>query len=143
MASQLQAREYLVLGDSNVKRFYTKIGLSQAQNLDFIQARNVEEVSNALSSFKRTYKFIVMAFWSNLIVDAGEAASNDVDRMTNIDEMFNSILPLIRYVKTCQGVKFCFHTIPSGNLQWAPTIFIFLFPVHVLVGVSAHFRLPP
>ena len=101
MASQLQAREYLVLGDSNVKRFYTKIGLSQAQNLDFIQARNVEEVSNALSSFKRTYKFIVMAFWSNLIVDAGEAASNDVDRMTNIDEMFNSILPLIRYGKTC------------------------------------------
>ena len=139
MASQLQAREYLVLGDSNVKRFYTKIGLSQAQNLDFIQARNVEEVSNALSSFKRTYKFIVMAFWSNLIVDAGEAASNDVDRMTNIDEMFNSILPLIRYVKTCQGVQFFFHTIYSGNLQWAPTIFIFLF--HVLVDVSAHFWL--
>ena len=96
MATQLQAREYLVLGDSNVKRFYTKIGLSLAQNLDFVQARNVAEVSSALSSFKRSYRFVVMAFWSNLIVDAGETASNDVDRMTAIDEMFNSIVPLIR-----------------------------------------------
>lgn len=96
MASQIQAREYLVLGDSNVRRFYTKIGLSQAQNLEFSQVRNVDELSTALSSIKRSYKFVVMAFWSNLIVDAGETASNDVDRMTAIDDMFNSIIPLLR-----------------------------------------------
>ena len=96
MVSQLQAREYLVLGDSNVNRFYTRIGISHAQNLDFVQVRNFEEVSAALPNFKRSYKFVVMAFLSNLIVDAGETAANDVDRMSAIDGMFNSVIPLIR-----------------------------------------------
>ena len=96
MASQLQAKEYLVLGDSNVNRFYTRIGLSQAQNLDFVQCRNIEEVSTALTTFKRSYKVVVMAFLSNLIVDAGETASNDIDRMSAIDDMFNNIIPPIR-----------------------------------------------
>ena len=63
MASQLQAREYLIIGDSNVGRFFTKIGLSHAQNLDYIPARNVEEVTNALGSIKRTYKYVVFALW--------------------------------------------------------------------------------
>ena len=98
MASQLQAREYLLLGDSNVSRFYTKIGLSQAQNLAYVQARNVEEVSAALGNIQRSYKVVVMAFWSNLIVAAGEPASNDVDRMSAIEEVFNLVVPLIRFV---------------------------------------------
>lgn len=97
MASQLQAREYLVIGDSNVSRFYTKIGISLAQNLDFVQARNVDEVTAALGSIQRSYKLVVMAFWSNLIVASGESASNDVDRMSSVDGMFNAIVPLIRW----------------------------------------------
>ena len=96
MASQLQAREFLVLGDSNVSRFYTKIGISQAQNMDFVQARNVEEVGNALKAIQRNYKIVVMAFWSNLISAAGDEASNDTDRMSSIDGMFNTVVPLIR-----------------------------------------------
>ena len=96
MASQLLAREYLVLGDSNVSRFYTKIGMSIAQNLDFIPARNVEEVTNGLKAIQRSYKFVIFAFWSNLISFAGDGASNDVDRMSSVDDMFNAIVPLIR-----------------------------------------------
>ena len=96
MASQLQAKEYLVLGDSNVSRFYTKIGLTMAQNLDFVQARNLEEVSSGLAKINRSYKFVVMAFWSNLIISAGEAASSDIDRMSSIDDMFNQVVPLLR-----------------------------------------------
>ena len=97
MASQLQAKDFLVLGDSNVGRYYTKIGLHQAQGLDFIHARNTEEVSNALSKINRNYKFVVMAFWSNLVVAAGDRGSNDVDRMSEIDETFNQIIPLVRF----------------------------------------------
>ena len=98
MASQLQARELLVLGDSNVNRFYTRIGLSQAQTLDFVQCRNISEVTTALASFKRSYKIVVMAFLSNLIVDTGETATNDVDRMSAIDDTLNNIIPQIRFV---------------------------------------------
>ena len=96
MASQLQAREYLILGDSNVSRFYTKIGLTLAQNIDFIPARNVEELTSGLTKINRSYKFVIMAFWSNLVSSAGEAASNDVDRMSAIDDLFNQVIPLLR-----------------------------------------------
>ena len=88
--------EFLILGDSNVKRFYTRLGLTQAQNIEFAQARNMNEVTNALSTVKNCFKFVIFACLTNLIVDAGEAASNDVDRMSAIEEMFNSIVPLIR-----------------------------------------------
>ena len=88
--------EFLILGDSNVKRFYTKLGLTQAQNITFVQARNLNEASGAIDSIKDCYKFVILAFITNLIVDAGEAATNDVDRVSAVEEMFNSIIPLIR-----------------------------------------------
>lgn len=119
MASQLQAKDFLVLGDSNVGRYYTKIGLHQAQSLDFIQARNKEEVSSALTKITRNYKFVVMAFWSNLIVSAGENASNDIDRMSEIDESFNQIIPIIRLV-------LCFPYPDPAACIGAPEHFIFI-----------------
>lgn len=88
--------EFLILGDSNVKRFYTKLGLSQSQNIDFIEARNMNEVTNSLSAIKDSFKFVIFAFLTNLVIDAGDAASNDVDRMSSIEEMYNSVIPLIR-----------------------------------------------
>ena len=88
--------EFLILGDSNVKRFYTKLGLTQAQNVCFVSARSLSEVNNAVTTFKDCYKFIVLAFLTNLIVDAGEAASNDVDRVSAIEEMLHSVIPMIR-----------------------------------------------
>ena len=88
--------EFLILGDSNVKRFYTKLGLTQAQNIEFVQARNMNEVSSALTTIKNTYKIVVLAFLSNLVVDAGDAASNDIDRLSSIDELYNTVVPLIR-----------------------------------------------
>ena len=93
-------RDLLILGDSNVKRFYTRIGLTQAQTLDFVQARNMTEVSTALGAFKTTYKIVVLAFITNLIIDSGDAAVNDVDRMSCIEETFNTVIPMIRYVTT-------------------------------------------
>ena len=74
-------REILVLGDSNVKRFYSRIGLTQAQSLDFVQARNMVEAESALSSIKDSYKIVILAFLTNLVVDSGATAANDIDRM--------------------------------------------------------------
>ena len=90
-------RELLILGDSNVKRFYSRIGLTQAQSLDFVQARNMTEVESALAAVKNTYKIVVLAFLTNLVIDAGDGAVNDVDRMSSIEEAFNTVVPLIRF----------------------------------------------
>ena len=90
------APEILIVGDSNVKRFYTKIGLTNAQNLEFVEARNLVEFSSSLASFKNSFKIIILAFLTNLIVDAGDAASNDVDRMSAIEELYNTVIPQLR-----------------------------------------------
>ena len=92
MATQ---RDYLIIGDSNVRRFYSRLGL-QSHNLEFIQARSLEEATNALTSVLPTYKFIILAFITNLIVAAGDECSNPVDRLTAIDELFNTLLQLLR-----------------------------------------------
>ena len=92
--------EYLVIGDSNVKRFYTKIGMSHVQNLEFVEARNLAEFNTALSSFKNTFKMVILAFLTNLIVDAGDSATNDVDRMSAIEELYNTVIPSLRYNRT-------------------------------------------
>ena len=91
MSSQ---RDYLIIGDSNVRHFYLKLGL-QAQNLDFVQARNLSETDVALGSIKTAYKFVVFAFLTNLIVAAGEEGSNPVDRLSAIEDLFNSITQML------------------------------------------------
>ena len=88
--------EFLIVGDSNVRRFYTKIGLVHARNIEFVEARNMTEFSKALGAFKDTFKIVVLAFLTNLIVDAGDSATNDVDRMSAIEELYNTIVPQIR-----------------------------------------------
>ena len=93
--------EFLILGDSNVKRFYTKIGFTHAQNIEFVQARSMTEFTSALSSIKDSFKIVILAFLTNLIVDAGDTASNDVDRMSAIEELYNTVIPQIRLVTQC------------------------------------------
>ena len=73
--------EFLILGDSNAKRFYTKLGLAQAQNITFVQARNSNEATNAVSAIKEGFRFVIFVFLTYLIIDAGESATNNVDRI--------------------------------------------------------------
>ena len=88
-------REYLIIGDSNVRRFYHKLGL-QSHNLTFVQARSFEEVGAAMSAIGPTYKFVVFAFITNLIVTAGEECADHVDRSNAIEELFTSLLQVVR-----------------------------------------------
>jgi len=92
------SKDIFVIGDSNVQRFYTKLGLL-AQGMEFSRARNVDEMSQAFDNLrgsKVTYKIIVLAFLTNMIVAAGEEGSGPAERLSSIEELFNSILPVIR-----------------------------------------------
>ena len=89
------SKEFLVLGDSNVRRYYIKLG-TQVKNLEFVQARNLEEAETSLQSINVGYKFIVFAFITNLIVTAGEEASSAQGRLNAIQDVFDSLLTLIK-----------------------------------------------
>jgi len=90
-------RDFLIIGDSNVQRFYTRMGLT-AQSLDFVRARNMEEAKESFPHAKSTYKFIVLAFLTNLIVTAGEEGANPTERLTAIESLFNEVIPAIGLV---------------------------------------------
>jgi len=92
------AKDFLIIGDSNVTRNYSRLGY-QAQSVAVVPARNLSEVTQALKeSVKATYTFVVFACITNLIIAAGEAvAGADSEcRLASIMEMLNNILPLLR-----------------------------------------------
>ena len=86
------SREVLIIGDSNVRRFYNKLG-RQVKSLEFVQARDYDEAMSALPSIKPGYRFIVFAFITNLVVNAGE--EDHAARINCIREMLNSLFSTI------------------------------------------------
>ena len=87
-------RDYLIIGDSNVRRFYNKLGL-QSNSISFAQARSYEEAVSSLVSVNVSYKFVIFAFITNLIVTAGDDCQSSIDRSTAIEELFGSLLQLL------------------------------------------------
>lgn len=87
-------KDLLIIGDSNVTRNYTRLGY-QAQSVSVVQARNRAEVLEGLNSIKNTFKIVVFACLTNLIISSGEEGSSAPERLTAIAECLNGLLPLI------------------------------------------------
>jgi len=101
-------KEVLIIGDSNVQRFYTRLG-QLAQGMDFIRARNSDEMTQAFASFKAgkaAFKIVVLAFITNLIVAAGDDGASPTERLGSIEQLFNEIVPAIRFVCVFGSVMF-------------------------------------
>jgi len=88
------SKDVLIIGDSNVTRNYTRLGL-QVQNVSVVQARNQSEVADALGSIQSSFKIVVFACLTNLIIASGEAGSNNPERITSISEQLHTLLPTI------------------------------------------------
>jgi len=92
------SKDFLIIGDSNVTRNYARLGL-QVQNVAVVPARNILEVTQALrESVKSTYRIVVFACLTNLIIAAAEAGSNTQERLNAVSDMFNTLLPLFWFV---------------------------------------------
>lgn len=92
------AKDFLIIGDSNVQRYYTRLG-QLAQGMDFTRARNVDEMKQAFDVFrvaKTAYKIVVFAFITNMIVAAGDDGSSPAERLSSIEGLFNELIPAIR-----------------------------------------------
>jgi len=87
-------REYLIVGDSNVRRFYNKIGL-QSNRIEFAEARNGDELEASLRVVSSAFKYVVFACLTNLIISAGETGGNQSERLQAVEEMLNTFIPLL------------------------------------------------
>lgn len=89
-------QQILLLGDSNIGRYLGRLGLQTTNQVTYVQTRSMEEVERGLEQVKGTYKIIIFAFITNLIIAAGEAAANAVDRIPPIEEMLVTLVQKLR-----------------------------------------------
>jgi len=81
-----------------VGRNYTRLGY-QVQNVTVVTARNYSEVTQAFQeSIKDTFKIIVVACVTNLIIASGEAGSTPTERLNAIGETLNELFTTLRLV---------------------------------------------
>lgn len=90
------AKDTLIVGDSNVNRNYPRLGY-QVENVTVISARNAAEVTQALqTSFKKSYKVIILACITNLVITAGEAGSSTTERLSSIGDVITTFISQLR-----------------------------------------------
>jgi len=88
----LKMSKQLLVGDSNVRRFFYQLGSAYTTTVDFYQARSLSEWSEAIPSCKKGYETVIFSFLTNLIVDAGRDGQNASDRMDAIDGVIRTVV---------------------------------------------------
>jgi len=86
--------DFLLLGDSNVRRFLSSMG-RQAEAIQFVQVRSLEELGSGLSSIRPTFTIILFGFITNLISTAAEGLVDATQRMNAIEDMLNTVIPML------------------------------------------------
>jgi len=91
-------RPYLIVGDSNCRRFYNKLGL-QSNEIDFLEARNQVELQTCLTSLKASYTYVIFSFLSNILISTAEDSSSNQDRLNVIEVVLDSVVTDLWYVR--------------------------------------------
>ena len=85
----------LLAGDSNVKRWIPHLCETYQKFVSFAPAHNLEELPSAMSHVTNSYQMVVYAGLSNIIVNAGDGASNLVDRMERISAAIADVVGVL------------------------------------------------
>jgi len=56
LIERTMAKQLLLVGDSNVRRFFNQLGSAYSASVDLVQARNLTEWSEAIPACKRGYE---------------------------------------------------------------------------------------
>jgi hypothetical protein len=97
MARQLQAKDVLIFGDSNVRRNLTRAGRSYSQSAVFRSARSLTEFSEAVKVIETdTYKIVIFAMLTNIVVDAGSSAKDHLARIQAITDCLEPLFKDLR-----------------------------------------------
>jgi len=99
MSQQVQARNLLILGDSNIRRYLYRAGGAYSLTCDCGLARNMTEFGNSLKMVESTnYRIIVFAMLTNILIDAGSTGTDHTTRMDAIEECLNPLIENLRYI---------------------------------------------
>ncbi len=97
MSQQVNARNLLILGDSNVRRYLYRSGGTYSQTCDCGVVRNMTEFGNTLRMVEATnYRIIIFAMMTNIIIDAGSVGHDHTTRLNAIEECLSPLLENLR-----------------------------------------------
>jgi len=90
------AKQLLLVGDSNVRRYFDRLSGLVGSEVDYVQSRNESEWSDAIPKCKRGYKIVTYSFLTNVIIDAAKDGTNDDDRLDLISPTLKTIFTTMR-----------------------------------------------
>lgn len=90
------SKTVLLIGDSNVRRWITKIGDPYLSVVDFVPCLNSEELPAAMSQIRPSYQVVVFAGLTNIIVGAGSGCSDRFSRLEAIETAIKATFTTIR-----------------------------------------------
>jgi len=85
------AKQLLLVGDSNVRRYYDHLSGLVGSEVDFVQARNDTEWQEAIPSCKKGYKIVTYSILTNIIINAATQGTNDGDRIELISPALRTV----------------------------------------------------
>jgi len=85
------AKQLLLVGDSNVRRYFDRLSGIVGAEVDYVQARNETEWSDAIPRCKRGYQIVTYSMMTNIIIDAAKDGTNDDDRLDLISPALKTI----------------------------------------------------
>jgi hypothetical protein len=97
MSQQVQSRNLLILGDSNVRRYLYRAGGAYSLACDCGMARNMSEFGSSLKMVESShYRIIIFAMMTNIVIDAGSAGHDHTTRMDAIEECISPLIENLR-----------------------------------------------
>ncbi len=105
MSQQVRARNLLVLGDANVRRYLYQAGGAYSETCDCGVVRNLSEFGTSLKMVESThYNIIIFAMLTNIVIDAGSEGTDHASRLNAIEECLSPLLENFRY---CLSLNLC------------------------------------
>jgi hypothetical protein len=106
MSQQVLARDLLLLGDSNIRRYLYRAGGAYSQTCDCGMARNLTEFGSALKMVEsKNYRIVVFAMMTNILIDAGSAGNDHSTRLDAIEECLSPLMENLRYFTSKHSQK--------------------------------------
>jgi len=85
------AKQLLLVGDSNVRRYFDRLSGAYGSEVDFVQSRNVPEWLEAINVCKKGYRIVTFSFLTNIVIDAAKEGASDDERLDLISPSLKSI----------------------------------------------------
>jgi hypothetical protein len=91
--AQLIAKDLLIIGDSNIRRYLYRSGGAYSQACDCGISRNLTEFGNSLKMIEsKNYRIVIFAMMTNIVIDAGSAGHDQSSRLELIGECTSPLL---------------------------------------------------